>query len=223
MKIVAILGTPHGMKGNTGTLLSEVILGAEKGGAAVATFSLASLQVRPCCACDTCHRTGACSITDDQPRIKSAMQAADGFILASPNYLVSVSAQMKALMDRCCGLLHCLAFEGKYGAAVVTSGGAGGDEVGAYLLRFLRSMGCWTVGSVAAEGGQLADKSARPQKLEEARSLGARLVDAIRIKAAFPDQKEARRAFYERMKQLISTQKDDWPYEYQYWKSLGRL
>jgi|MudIll2142460700_1097286.scaffolds.fasta_scaffold02854_7 hypothetical protein len=31
-----------------------------------------------------------------------------------------------SLMDRCCGLVHCMAFEGKYGASVVTS--AGGDE-----------------------------------------------------------------------------------------------
>jgi multimeric flavodoxin WrbA len=223
MKIVAILGTPHGMKGNTGTLLSEVILGAEKGGAAVATFSLASLQVRPCCACDTCHRTGACSITDDQPRIKSAMQAADGFILASPNYLVSVSAQMKALMDRMCGPLHCQMFEGKYAAAVVTSGGGGGEEVERYLLRFLRTLGCWTVGSVLAERSQLTDPAVKAERLKAAEGLGRRLAEAAAKKETFPDQVQERAAFAARMKQLVTAMKEVWLFEYEFWKSAGRL
>jgi len=68
---------------------------------------------------------------------------------------------MKALLDRCCGPLHCNAWDGKYGVAVVTSGRGGHEQVGCYLLRFLRSMGCWTVGSVGAESFRLADDGAR--------------------------------------------------------------
>ena len=35
------------------------------------------------------------------------MLAADGIIFATPNYTLQVSAQMKALIDRCNLLLHC--------------------------------------------------------------------------------------------------------------------
>jgi multimeric flavodoxin WrbA len=223
MNIVAILGSPHGMKGNTGTLLAEVIRGAEQAGAKVDTHPLADLDVRPCRACDACHKTGQCSIRDDHPKLKAAIEAADGIVLASPNYLVSVSAQMKAMMDRLCGPLHCQAYDGKYGAAVVTSGGGGSEEVERYLLRFLHTLGCWTVGSVGADRSQLTDPATRSACFAAAADLGRRLVEAIQEKATFPDQLAERSAFAARMHGLVTAMKDAWPFEYQYWKSRGRL
>ena len=157
MKLVAILGSPHGMKGNTGKVLDALVAAARGRGAEVTLFSLAELKVGPCRACDTCHKTGACPTRDDFNTIRDALLAADGVVLASPNYIFSVSAQMKCLFDRWCGPLHLQAMEGKYGAAVVTSGGAESPEVENYMLRFLRAMGCWTVGSVGAEGWKLTD------------------------------------------------------------------
>src|ERR1035437_6894288 len=112
MNIVAINGSPHGAKGTTGSLLSEVTKAAEAAGANVATLVVSDYQVNPCRACDVCHRTGTCVIEDDFARFRRPLLAADGIILASPNYLSSVSAQLKAVMDRCCGLLHCQALRG---------------------------------------------------------------------------------------------------------------
>jgi multimeric flavodoxin WrbA len=80
-------------------------------------------KVLPCLACDTCHRKGRCAQNDEFESIKGKILEADGLVLASPNYIFSVSAQLKAFMDRCCGVVHCMAFEGKYGVSVVTSGG----------------------------------------------------------------------------------------------------
>jgi multimeric flavodoxin WrbA len=196
--------------------------GARAGGAEVQSVSLADTKIEPCRACDGCHRTGTCRVDDDFQKVRSAIESADGLVLASPNYISSVSAQMKAFMDRCCGPLHLQVFEGKYGAAVVTSGSESAG-VEAYLLRFLQSLGLWTVGSIGAEGGKLADPSARDRVLDEAARLGARLVDAIRKHETFPDQTSVRRPFYERMRALVAMRKDDWPYEYEYWKSRGRL
>jgi multimeric flavodoxin WrbA len=143
-------------------------------------------------------------------------------VLASPNYMFNVTAQMKAFLDRCCGPLHCQAWEGKCGAAVVTSGGGGAEEVEAYRLRFLRAMGCRTVGSVSAQARQL-EGDAAGQCTQAAGRLGANLVESIRSKRAFPEQAAERQAFVNRMKQLVTMQKDIWPYEYEYWKSHGRL
>ena len=223
MKIVAILGSPHGMEGSTGRLLAGVMESAKSAGAEVTAHVLTRMKVQPCRGCGACHKTGQCVIRDDFKGLKDSLLAADGVLLASPNYIFSVTAQMKAMMDRCSCPLHCQAMEGKYGAAVVTSGGSGGEEVENYLLRFLRALGCWTVGSVSAEARQLEDERTRGPKYGEAAVLGARLVEAIRARAAFPDQENERHAFFQRMKELVGFRKDEWPYEYKYWKSLGRL
>jgi len=222
MKLVAILGSPHGIKGTTGQMLEALVAGAKENGAEVETFVLARMEVQPCRACDVCHKTGECAIEDDFGRIKRAMLAAEGIVLASPNYIFSVTAQMKALLDRTCGPLHLQAFEGKYGAVVVSSGGDGSEEVERYMIRFLRSHNLWTAGSIGAAAWELGDPARRAQILQGAAKLGTRLVQAIANKETFADQMAERRAFHERMKQLVAMRKADWPYEYEYWQARGR-
>jgi len=221
MNVVAINGSPHGMKGTTGLLLSAVIKSARAAGATVTTLLLADYNVGPCRACDACHKAGACPIKDDFARFRAPMVAADGVILASPNYISSVSAQMKALMDRCCGLLHCQAFKGKYSAAVVTSGGSESKEVEDYILGFLRAMGSWTVGGVGASAAALLNPAARPKALEAAAELGSGLTQAIASRKTYAEQVPEQSAFAERMKQLVRSRKDQWVYEYEYWNSRG--
>ncbi|MFB3890707.1 MAG: flavodoxin family protein [Phycisphaerae bacterium] len=223
MKITAILGSPHGMKGATGMLLNEVVSAARAAGAEVGVFSLTEYEVKPCRACDVCHKTGSCSIKDDFPKLRDAMAAADGIILASPNYIFSVSAQLKAVLDRCCGPLHCQLFADKYAAAVVSSGGAGHEEVQEYMLRFLQSTGCWTVGSVGAAAFELHQDALRAQQLKAAVELGANLCRAIAARESYPQQQTRRGAFVERMKQLITARKADWQFEYEHWKAKGWL
>jgi len=223
MELVAIIGSPHGMKGNTGMLLQAVIDGARTAGANVTTFSLAEMNVEPCADCAVCHKTGECPQGDDFETVKQALLDADGIVLASPNYIFSVSAQMKALMDRCCGLLHIQGLEDRYAAAVITSGGGESAAVEEYVLHFLRNLGCWTVGSVGAEARHLHDSSARAERLNEAATLGQTLVDAVREKRTYPAQKVDRQAFYERMKALVTARRAEWPYEYEYWKASDRL
>ena len=221
MKIVAILASPHGAKGATGQLLEALVSGAREAGAEVRTFSIGEKPLAPCRACDVCHRTGECPIRDDFGMVRDAMLDADGVVLASPNYIFSVSAQMKALLDRCCGPLHRVALTGKHAAAVVTSGGSGSQEVEAYLLRFLRAMGAWTAGSVAAEARQMFSPDDKAQRLDEAAALGRRLVEAIHLRTEYPEQATEQRAFRERMKALVEMRKAEWRFEHEYWKSIG--
>jgi multimeric flavodoxin WrbA len=207
------------MAGNTGQLLAPLLDACEAAGGQVSRFEMDKLKVGPCRACDVCHRTGECATRDDFQKARDAMLAADGIVLASPNYLFSVSAQMKALLDRLCGPLHCQAFRGKHAAAVVTSGGTESRPVEEYLLHFLRIMGCWTVGSVGASAGQIANPSQRPAALADARALGGRLVKAIRARTRYPEQEAEQRAFGERMKALVNMRKDVWKYEAGVWAS----
>jgi multimeric flavodoxin WrbA len=223
MKIIAINGSPHGEKGTTGMMLAEVVRQAQSAGASVTTWLVSEHTIAPCISCDACHKTGACPIKDDFPVLREAMLSADGVILASPNYITSVSAQLKAIMDRCCGLLHCLALTGKYSAAVVTSGGGGCREVEEYMLAFLRHLGSWTVGGAGATAAELMKPADRARALESAAGLGKTLAQAIRQQRTFPDQLPDQNEFAARMKQVVLFRKDAWAYEYDYWKSRGWL
>ena len=217
MKLVAIIGSPRGMQGNTGMLLDGLLQGARAAGAEVELFSMATHDVRPCCSCEGCHITGECPIPDDFNGIKAAIAQADGVVMATPNYIMSVSAQLKALLDRCSGPIHTQEFQGKYAAAIVTSGSGGSDEVEAYLLSALQVTGFTTVGSLGALGWQMANPQLREAHLAAAADLGRQLVAAIRTHQAFPEQEENRRAITERMRNLATMMKEHWPFEYAYW------
>lgn len=223
MKLVAILGSPRGMQGNTGRLLDGMLQGARAAGAECQTFSLAGIDVQPCRSCERCHLVGDCPIDDDFDEVQAALGAADGLIVASPNYIMNVSAQTKALLDRCSGLIHTQQLDGKYAAVAVTSGSGGGDAVSAYLLSALRMIGYLGVGSIDALGSEIADPSKCRPHLEAAATLGRRLVEAIRTRQTFPDQQEERRLIMARMEQLVRMRGEDWAYEYEYWTKRQAL
>lgn len=150
MNFIAINGSPHAQRGNTGLLLDKVVEGVQNAGGTVEMVYLSKIKVNPCVGCDACHKTGSCPIPDDFEELKKKLLACDGFILASPNYIMSVSAQMKALFDRCCGIIHCQAMDGKYGVVVETSGGGGDEQVIDYMQRVVGMLGAWSVGGVGS-------------------------------------------------------------------------
>ena len=223
MKIVAVNGSPHGEKGNTGRVLTEVLRGVREAGGTVQVIELGRQEVKPCRSCDACHKTGKCPVPDDFAKIEAALLGADAVVLASPNYMFHVTGQMKCLLDRLCGPFHLHAFDGKYGAAVVTAGGPELEPVSNYLVRFLRAMGCCTVGTVTAEAYRLMDPAATRDVFAKAHVLGRHLVEAARDKAAFPDQDADRNGVARRMRDLISLRRGDWSYEYEYLKHHGQL
>jgi multimeric flavodoxin WrbA len=211
------------MQGNTGRLLDEVITGVEAAGGETEILSLKALNVQPCVACDICHKTGICNINDDYEQIKEKLLTCDGFILASPNYIWSVSAQMKALFDRCNGLIHCMALEGKYAAMVETSGGGEDEEVLAYMSHFANTLGANSVGGI---GSAIAGIRAFPDEellFAKARSLGQELCQSISEKRVYAEQDGFRAEFKSRMSGLVDMMQVYWPFEREYWaKKLAR-
>lgn len=218
MKILAIIGSPRGMQGNTGRLLEEVLAGAVAAGAETEILSLKALNVQPCVACDVCHKTGVCNIKDDYEIIKEKLLACDGFVLASPNYIFSVSAQMKALLDRCNGLIHCVALEGKYAAAVVTSGGGYDEEVLTYMGRVVNSFGANSVGGVSSAAAGFRTFPDEAKLYDRARSLGAELYRSIDEKRKFPEQESYIKGLKGYMSGLVDFMKNEWVFERDYWE-----
>lgn len=219
MKIIVIIGSPHGMKGNTGRLLDEVIAGAQSSGAMIEIISLSGVAMQPCVACNACHVTGLCPLPDSYETIKVKLLAAEGFILASPNYIFSVTAQLKALFDRLNGVIHCQSLAGKYGAVVETSGSGEDEEVLTYLQRFVNSLGAQAVGGVGSAMAGIRTFPDEAALFDRARSLGSELVSAIGEKRHFPAQSESLAAFGARMEGLVTMMQDYWPYEREVWKN----
>ena len=223
MNILAIIGSPHGMKGNTGRLLEEVLAGVREYGGDVDLVSLTRLKVLPCVACDACHKVGTCTIDDDFETIKEKLLFCDAVILSSPNYIFSVTAQMKALFDRCGGLIHLMALEGKYGITVETSGGGEDENVLKYMEQVIAVLGARVVGSI---GSPMAGDRLFPDEealFVRARELGKELCRSVQEKRLFPEQDDFHNAFKERMRRLMLYKRDEWPYEYEVWQALGKV
>jgi len=222
MKILAIIASPRGMQGNTGRLLEEVLAGVAAAGAETELLALKSLKVQPCVACDVCHKTGVCNLADDYEAIREKLLDCDGFILASPNYIFSVTAQLKALFDRCNGLIHCMALEGKYAALVESSGGGGDEEVLSYMERFVNTLGASSVGGIGSPMAGFRVFPDEEQLYTRARALGSRLCQSIREQTVYPEQAAFHASFRARMSGLVDFMQEQWQFERNFWQEKRR-
>ena len=99
MKVLVINGSPRA-NGNSDLLCDELIRGAEEAGNQVEKISLRKKEIHPCKACYACFQTGACVQKDDMAEILKKAEAADVLVLASPTYFLTMSGQMKVMIDR---------------------------------------------------------------------------------------------------------------------------
>ena len=99
-KVLGISGSPR-RNGNTELLLKELLNGAEASGLEVELVILDELSISPCTSCDSCQKDGQCVINDDMQLMYGKLLETDYVVFASPVYFKGVSAQMKALIDRC--------------------------------------------------------------------------------------------------------------------------
>ena len=100
MRVLGIAGSPR-RGSNTDLLLAEVLKGAKSRGAEVKTIILNELDIAPCQHCDACFKTGKCKFNDDMQLVYQELEKADRIVLASPIHFMGVTAQTKAMIDRC--------------------------------------------------------------------------------------------------------------------------
>jgi multimeric flavodoxin WrbA len=100
VRVLGIAGSPR-RGGNTDLLLAEVMKGAASKGAEVKTIVLNELEISPCQHCDACFEAGQCKIKDDMQDVYKELERADRIVLASPVQFMGVTAQTKAMIDRC--------------------------------------------------------------------------------------------------------------------------
>lgn len=100
MKIIAFFGSPRS-GGNTEILMNRALLPLREAGHDITVYPLNRMTIRPCQDCGGCAETGICVVQDEMAGIFAAIRAAERIILASPIFFYGLSAQVKAMVDRC--------------------------------------------------------------------------------------------------------------------------
>lgn len=217
MKILLISSSPHQEKSQTFLLASEVLKGC-LGAATSEVIHLCDYKIEFCRHCEKCHRNILiCTVKDDVHIILAKMLAADGIILASPNYINQVTGYMKTLFDRSAHFIHCKRLLDKYILGVVSSGSGQDTDVLAYIKYYAHTCGAEYSGGISSR------VPISEEKKEQAIKLGNKLVTDIQRKEIFPDQINIIEKGREHFRKIIEVRKNDWVEEYQYWKDKGWL
>ena len=124
--ILGVCGSPR--KKATDYVLREALRMVEAAGHKTEFFSVLGKDISPCTHCDYCLKNEECKIKDDMFEVYRLLEKADGMIIATPVYNGGVSAQTKAVMDRCRAVVAADRnfFRSKVGMAIAV----GGDRIG---------------------------------------------------------------------------------------------
>lgn len=99
-KVLILSGSPR-KGGNSDTLCDRFMQGALDAGNQVEKIFVQGKKISPCLACYYCKdHNGQCAIKDDMTDVLNKMYEADVIVLSSPVYFYSISAQLKAVIDR---------------------------------------------------------------------------------------------------------------------------
>jgi multimeric flavodoxin WrbA len=99
MIVVGICGSPREQA--TEHVLKEALRMLAEQGFETRFFSVRGKRVEFCTHCDFCLENKECVFKDDMQEVYALLKEADGIIFATPVYNGGVSAQIKAVMDRC--------------------------------------------------------------------------------------------------------------------------
>ncbi len=98
-KVLGIMGSPR-KNGNTDILVSRILEGSKEVGAKIEKIILSDLEIKECNGCHACWEGRECSKHDDMNDLFEKITESDVIIFGSPVYWYSVTALMKAFIDR---------------------------------------------------------------------------------------------------------------------------
>ena len=110
-KNVFILMSAGTRKGNTDRLTDAYIKGVVERGHTVTKVYLGSMRVEGCWGCGACQRQGhGCVVQDGMQDIYPLFEKCDVVVMASPLYFWTITARLKAFIER----LYAISVEDKY-------------------------------------------------------------------------------------------------------------
>jgi multimeric flavodoxin WrbA/putative sterol carrier protein len=219
--IVAVNGSPHAMVGNTSMMIEMLRDPLSQEGFNLEIINLCENEINYCYGCGFCMEKGKCWIDDDHRSIAQRLLAADGIIFASPVYIFSVTAQMKAFLDRSLAYGHKPRSSWKPGMSVCVSAGFGETGVGDYLADMLRFYGGFAVGTLTAISVGPGEFMGMESVTARAQDLAHDLARAIKEKRRYPATDRDLR-FYQFMGDLVKNHKDTiMKHDFKHWQAQG--
>lgn len=222
MKILAVMGSPR--KGNTYKAVQMLEEHMKKlGDVDFQYVFLKDMNLGNCTGCHLCINKGEdhCPLKDDRARLEQLMQEADGLILASPVYAMSVTAYMKNYFDHFSYLWHRPRFFNKKAMSVATGGGQFKD-----ILKYMKTNAVsWGYDHVAELGIPHFDALTEKYRQKALADIAAK---AERFYTALTEQKKEAPSFgkimWFRMWRINANAcKDSNPCDYAYWTEKGWL
>ena len=128
--IVGICGSPR--KGATEYVLKKALNMLETMGFKTKFFTVRDKKIGFCTHCDHCLKHKECMIKDDMNTVYSLLKDNTGIIIATPVYNGGITAQTKAIMDRCRALFAANPNVLRYKLGTTIS--VGGDRIGGQEL-----------------------------------------------------------------------------------------
>lgn len=133
-KILTVIGSPR--KGNSyqaAKKLEEMM--KSKGDYEFEYVFLKDTNLEICRGCFSCLSKGIeyCPLKDDRVMIQEKMREADGLVLVSPVYVMTVSGLLKNFIDRMAYLCHRPEYHDKKALLMTTTGGMGAKETLKYM------------------------------------------------------------------------------------------
>lgn len=143
MKILTIIGSPK-KRGNSyqaARKLEDEM--KKKGDYEFEYIFLKDAHLEACKGCFNCFTRGIelCPLKDDREMIENKMKEAEGLVLVSPVYAITVTALMKNFIDRTAYLCHRPAYHGKKALMLSTTGGIGLKETLNYMEMIAEAWG----------------------------------------------------------------------------------
>ena len=173
-KILILEGSPR-KGGNTDLLSDEFIRGAKEAGHKVEKIYLQEKEIRYCIDCEVCQKkNNGCIQKDDFSQVCQKMIDSDIWVLVSPVYYYSITAQMKTLIDRTYSALTRISDKDCY---FLSAGAAPDPKYYELLLNTLRSfISCFKnmreAGSVIAYHSQIKGSIKNNPAMQEAYNMG---------------------------------------------------
>lgn len=107
MKEILVIQSSGKANGNTAQLVNSFIKGAQEKGHSVEVISLVKNEVKPCLGCNACRYEKPCIQKDSFNELVPKIKEADCLVFASPLYFWSMSARIKAFIER----FYCIAIK----------------------------------------------------------------------------------------------------------------
>ncbi len=191
-RVLGINGSPR-RGGNSDILLQSVLSGAAEAGAETEEVHLRDYRFRGCIGCERCRKDEQCTgLMDDMQLVYPRIRRACGLVLVSPVYSYSVTALMKAFIDRLYPFYHFesqrpgpwhtrIGEQGRKSVIVAVGEQHSPEEGGMHLTvevmrRSMDALGFGVVGEIPVFGiferGKVREY---PEILEQARDAGRHL------------------------------------------------